>query len=512
MAVGQPRGNSLGCPAAMPPNAARCHEKWDGLGPWVWKTDPGRPCASCRFLSDSGLFDPITERAYHRDNKCTWAPPEVGAEELDAPRSSARTAPAPPFLGWQHDSSVSPPPPVYSPPPTALRSRATGKRWEGGAAAAATPRLAAERLVTSDIADLPYDKYFEFKQFPWYDQQHVGGPLLQLALAEQLSAPATKHVPTQALYDTGELALRWTINELGLHGKGGLEKFRSRLKGKGGAVLAAVRKARDVLRVPEESELAVELFLVNLRSGWLANRKMEPCLKKPEQELVYKSAQSQLVNALEEYRAQPTEGRDPAAWVADVTKGFHQQRVRPGGIGEARKYLLREMMATAPSLGHRKLSTLMYLANLHCAVAMGREEGHKPDESEMRLVAEAAQAMTVSPSTFRDIPMHFHAHTVETLKERLGYMDAVFVLNDHGHRGGVDRLVTQFAGFSSALGRPIVVTVDNGVVGKTGKSTAETVKHHVEQLSVNLRGTMTDSASSAIDTQARQLSAMLGGQ
>ena len=60
-------------------------------------------------------------------------------------------------------------------------------------------------------------------------------------------------------------------------------------------MLAAVRKARAVLRVPDESELAVELFLVDMRSGWLANRKMEPCLKKPEQELVYKSAQSQLL-------------------------------------------------------------------------------------------------------------------------------------------------------------------------------------------------------------------------
>ena len=94
--------------------------------------------------------------------------------------------------------------------------------------------------------------------------------------------------------------------------------------------------------------------------------------------------------------------QDVEAWVAQLTKDFKEQRVRPGGIGEARKYLLREMMATAPSLGHRKLSTLMYLANLHCAVAMGQEEGHVPDESEMRLIAEAARAMTVSPSTFQE--------------------------------------------------------------------------------------------------------------
>eukprot|EP01045_Picozoa_sp_COSAG04_P028285 COSAG04_NODE_4351_length_2142_cov_0.938326_3_plen_100_part_01 len=70
----------------MPPKAARCYEKWDGLGPWVWKTDPGRPCEGCRWLYDRELFDPKTERPAHRAHKCVWAPPEAGVEWLQGPK------------------------------------------------------------------------------------------------------------------------------------------------------------------------------------------------------------------------------------------------------------------------------------------------------------------------------------------------------------------------------------------------------------------------------------------
>eukprot|EP01052_Picozoa_sp_SAG31_P026496 SAG31_NODE_2404_length_5763_cov_6.902560_3_plen_414_part_00 len=79
-------------------------------------------------------------------------------------------------------------------------------------------------------------------------------------------------------------------------------------------------------------------------------------------------------------------------------------------------------------------------------------------------------------------------------------------------QGGQDHLVIQLAGFSEGLQRPIVVTVDNGVVGKSGSNTAETVFHHLQELGCLCGGQMTDSAASAIDGQSTALSEHLDGR
>ena len=113
-------------------------------------------------------------------------------------------------------------------------------------------------------------------------------------------------VPTKDLYDTGDHTLQWTVDALGVHDY--LEEFRDCLKGKKGDVIAAVRRARALLSVPKPSTLALELFLVNQRSEWLADRSQRMVLLKAEQEVVYKSARQRLLNTLADYRVQPPEG------------------------------------------------------------------------------------------------------------------------------------------------------------------------------------------------------------
>ena len=65
--------------------------------------------------------------------------------------------------------------------------------------------------------------------------------------------------------------------------------------------------------------------------------------------------------------------------------------------------------------------------------------------------------------------------------------------------------------FCTDLNRPIVVFVNNGVVGKTGAATATAVLHHAAEMGITekLGGQMTDSASPVILAQAAALKSAL---
>ena len=146
---------------------------------------------------------------------------------------------------------------------------------------------------------------------------------------------------------------------------------------------------------------------------------------------------------------------------------------------------------------------------------------------ELALLAEASVMLSISPTAWRNAPLEMFAHTVEQARQLCQSLGVPFAMDDHGHRGGKDRLIIQFAGcgsltgklsevcqsmravrrFCTDLNRPIVVFVDNGVVGKTGAATATAVLHHAKEMQIadKLGGQMTDSASPVILAQAAEL-------
>ena len=160
-----------------------------------------------------------------------------------------------------------------------------------------------------------------------------------------------------------------------------------------------------------------------------------------------------------------------------VTIAFERQR--QAGYGCSHAYLLTEMMALCPSIGSEKLAELLALANLTSLYSMFSIDG-PPDDVLASTLAKAATAMTPSASTITAAPLRVHALTLDRLTQLLRHVPVVFVCNDHGHSGNADHLETQFAGWHTGQGRPILVTIDNAVVGKTGADTAAHVHDHVK--------------------------------
>jgi hypothetical protein len=136
-----------------------------------------------------------------------------------------------------------------------------------------------------------------------------------------------------------------------------------------------------------------------------------------------------------------------------------------------------------------------------------------PDEVERALIVEAAAGMTPSPKSWREAPLYFHAATIGRAANTLAQMDMITLtsMTDHGPRADEDHFIEQFAGYNKELGRPMVVLIDDSVVGKTGETTAQKVFHSAQQMKVvaKLCATMTDSASAAIDGQSKALNMLM---
>eukprot|EP01052_Picozoa_sp_SAG31_P026495 SAG31_NODE_2404_length_5763_cov_6.902560_2_plen_99_part_00 len=95
---------------------------------------------------------------------------------------------------------------------------------------------------------------------------------------------------------------------------------------------------------------------------------------------------------------------------------------------------MQEIKALLPGDGNERIAEVAMLFNLYMVYTLSDQDG-MPDSVEAALLAEAAVAMTPSPSTWKEVPLYFHAHTIERLRDMLSEVGIVFVLDDHGNRG-----------------------------------------------------------------------------
>jgi hypothetical protein len=147
-----------------------------------------------------------------------------------------------------------------------------------------------------------------------------------------------------------------------------------------------------------------------------------------------------------------------------------------GDFGAGRKYIMAEIMAVCPSIGNERFAEMCLLFNvlaLYSLTENATASDPALDEYERALISELATHLVPSPGVWKEVPLQLLAMTVERAAVTVQEMEAAFLMNDHGHRGGKDHLVTQLAGWVPSQMRPVVILIDNGVTGKSGMSTAK---------------------------------------
>lgn len=480
----------------MPPKKQRCFDEGKvGVREPRQLCEP--MCEHCQMLWDEQRFDRIQEKRYWLGFPCLAAPSrQPPAATPTTPGDGARPHRVPRRF---HDS------PGRIGPLRADGERNLSKR----SAEASTPGVAAsteaEQLIIADLAD-----------FPWLDETNEDTEagvyeIAQVALAEHL-LQIPKQRKSKDVYEQADQSVRWVMDELRLSNSlERLVQFRRAIAKAGRATITSViAQFHEHLELADGQSMAMRAFFENMRTQFEDSPELTLTLLQPGYEVVRSGVVSKLRKKLAAARAQLKQGSITAS---DVLEGFMAQRKQRagGGWGDEYKYIMQDIKAIAPELGDETLAEMIMMSNLMMLYSLTGCSG-VPTAVERKELAEAAANLTPSASTWREVPIYFHGLSIERLKEEISYMPVVFVMNDHGHRGGKDRLVIQFAGWSTKHNRPIVLTIDNGVVGKTGAATAEAVFHHLQELGANCGGTMTDNAASAIDTQATELVQLLQGK
>ena len=187
------------------------------------------------------------------------------------------------------------------------------------------------------------------------------------------------------------------------------------------------------------------------------------------------------------------------------------KKERSVGFGAGRSYLLAELAGTAHGVGSHRLADIIFLVNIVALqMVSAAAGGDEFDEVEKAMIVEAANLMTPSPTQIGNTPLVVRAVNEERLRELLKGVDVVTMIKDHGTRNNSDHFVLQFAGFCKSVNRVVIVLVSNEVVGKSGTSQAEFVVHMADYYGVTIRGQCTDNATSAIDTQSKEVIRLMG--
>jgi len=177
-----------------------------------------------------------------------------------------------------------------------------------------------------------------------------------------------------------------------------------------------------------------------------------------------------------------------------------------GAQGEARKFLIHELRCVK-NIGAETMSQFIDI----CGAFFLKTVSDSTSEADDGLIAELSAGMSMSASTIRRIPMELAAATMEQLRQMVADLVYVFALDDHGNWGAGAHLVTDLCGWSRLAQRPVVIHVSNTIVGHSGRAGAENIMHYVKELNCAERtmGQMTDSTSSAIDSQANEMRQLL---
>jgi len=335
---------------------------------------------------------------------------------------------------------------------------------------------------------------------------------VQLALAQWLISKG--RITHANVYTGGGAVVRWAIDRLDLDGDDGqaaLREFRRALSANKAAALAHIERLESLVWGPQTDSLLDRVHFLEFYQEFReaqSKRDAELAVVNPGECVARKSDVERSKNTVKDLRERlaEMEGEQGMIDLKKIAATYKKRRKNSTG----RKYIMFQIKAIAGGLGNERLSELCMLFNLMCLYELGGGDGEF-DEIEEKLLAEAAAGTAPSPTTWSQTPLEFRDVTYERAGKVLAGCDVVFAMNDHAHRSGKDHLTTQFGGFSHELNRPIVVLVDNSVAGKSGEATAAVVAAHVKHLKLRFGGTMTDSASAAIDKQSEVLAAAIPG-